>query len=341
MALGYLLRSIGWLRGKDDDEDEENYNKMLGYQDYSLQIGDRSVTIDWAAPTALPLFTGVALHDLMQGDEDLEWKDAWNAVMMIAEPMMSLSMLDGLNNTIASASYASDSEKLAVVGTSAFTSYLGQAFPTLGGQIARSFDGTRRTTYVDKNSPWPSAIQRFVQSSVQSKIPGWESKKTPYIDAWGREDTVGNKFLGGLENFLSPGYWNIRNVTDVDEEILRVHDATDADILPKTADKNFKVNRVTKNLTAEEYVSFAKDVGSTKYTLLASLFSDPRYMRLDDTQKAKAISYIYEYATAVGKYHVDNAYNIQAKWMREAEAAKSDYARFEIIWDHIEGQVDK
>jgi len=341
-VLGYLLASLGFIRNKKDDKEEE-FEKLQGYQDYSVQVGNVSATIDWAAPTALPLFTGAAIHSLTQGD-DIELKDAWDAMMMIAEPMMSLSMLDGLNNVLSSASYADDSQKLATVASSAFTSYLGQAFPTLGGQVARSIDGTRRSTYIDKNSPVPSAIQRFVQSSVQNKFPVWEAQKIPYIDQWGREDTVNSKALGALENFLSPSYINIVHTTDVDEELTNLYNATkDSGVLPSTVSKYFSVNGERKDLTADEYVSYARDVGSTKYQLLTELFSDPRYQKLNDAQKAKAIDYIYKYSTAAGKYHIDQNYDLhgQGKWMEEANAAKSDFERFEIIWKHISDQLNK
>lgn len=314
------------------------------YQDYSLQIGDVSATIDWAAPTALPLFTGAAVHSMIRDGESLEWKDAWDAMMMIAEPMMSLSMLDGLNNVLSSASYADDSQKLATVASSAFTSYLGQAFPTLLGQVARSLDGTRRSTYIDKNSPVPTAIQRFVQSSVQNKIPVWESQKIPYIDVWGREDTNDSKVLGALENFLSPSYINVVNTTDVDETLRELYDKTkENSVLPSQVGKYFSVNGERKDLTPDEYVSYAKDVGSTKYTLLAQLFADPRYMALTDEQKAKAISKIYSYATAVGKYHIDQNYDLhgQGKWMEEANAMPTEIQRFNRIWEYLEEYLSK
>ena len=342
-VLGYLLASLGYIRNKKDDKEEE-FDKLQGYQDYSLQIGKVSATIDWAAPTALPLFTGAAAYDMIRGGESLEWKDAWDAMMMIAEPMMSLSMLDGLNNTLSAASYADDSQKLATVASSAFTSYLGQAFPTLLGQVARSIDGTRRSTYVDKNSPVPTAIQRFVQSSVQNKIPVWEEQKIPYIDQWGREDTVSSKFLGAVENFLSPSYVNIVHTTDVDEALRDLYDTTkDSGVLPSTAAKYFSVAGERKDLTADEYVSYAKDVGSTKYQLLTSLFSDPRYMGLTDAQKAEAVSVIYKYATAAGKYHIDQNYDLhaQGKWIEEAEAAATDVQRFNRIWEYLEEHFKK
>ena len=342
-VLGYLLASLGYIRNKKDDKEEE-FDKLQGYQDYSLQIGDVSATIDWAAPTALPLFTGAAAYDMIRGGDSLEWKDAWDAMMMIAEPMMSLSMLDGLNNVLSSASYADDSQKLATVASSAFTSYLGQAFPTLLGQVARSVDGTRRSTYIDKNSPVPTAIQRFVQSSVQNKIPVWESQKIPYIDVWGRKDTNDSKVLGALENFLSPSYINVVNTTDVDETLRELYDKTkENSVLPSQVGKYFSVNGERKDLTPDEYVSYAKDVGSTKYTLLAQLFADPRYMALTDEQKAKAISKIYSYATAVGKYHIDQNYDLhgQGKWMEEANAMPTEIQRFNRIWEYLEEYLSK
>lgn len=342
-VLGYLLASLGYIRNKKDDKEEE-FDKLQGYQDYSIQVGKVSATIDWAAPTALPLFTGAAAYDMIQRDEGLEWKDAWDAMMMIAEPMMSLSMLDGLNSTLSAASYADDSQKLATVASSAFTSYLGQAFPTLLGQVARSIDGTRRSTYVDKNSPVPTAIQRFVQSSVQNKIPVWESQKIPYIDQWGREDTNSSKMLGAMENFLSPSYINVVHTTDVDETLRDLYDTTkDSGVLPSTAAKYFSVAGERKDLTADEYVSYAKDVGSAKYQLLTSLFADPRYMSLTDDQKAEAVSVIYKYATAAGKYHIDQNYDLhaQGKWIEEAEAAATDVQRFNRIWEYLEEHFKK
>lgn len=333
-VLGMVLAKAGWLRGKKDDK-EEDFDKLQGYQDYSLQIGDVSMTIDWAAPGALPLFTGVAAWNMMQGEEELSPAMIWDAVLLIAEPMMSLSMLDGLNKTLSAASYAGENEKLVSIASTAFTSYIGQAFPTFGGQLARSIDGTRRQTYVDKNSPVPAGIQRFVQSSVQNKIPVWESQKAAYIDQWGREDTAKRKWLGALENFLSPSYINLVNTTDVDEEIGKLYEATkENDILPSSPTKKIG----DKQLTADEYVAYAKDVGTTKYNMLAQLFSDPRYLALSDEDKVKAIGKVYHYANYAGRYHIEPTYDIRKNggvWVQEAEAMPNDLLRYNRIWEAI------
>ena len=337
-ALGILLAKLGWLRGKKDDKEEE-FDKLQGYQDYSLQIGDVSMTIDWAAPGALPLFTGVAAWNMVQNDEELQMADLWDAMLLIAEPMMSLSMLDGLNKTLSAASYAGENEKIASIATSALTSYLGQGMPTLLGQLARSIDGTRRQTYVEKDSKIPDAMQRFVQSSIQNKVPVWEARKAAYIDPWGREDTVNSRFLGALENFLSPSYINMVHTTDVDEEIGKLYEATkETDILPSSPTKKIG----DKQLTADEYVSYAKDVGTTKYNLLAQMFSDPRYLSLSDEEKVIAIGKIYHYANYAGKYHLIPEYDIRKNggvWVQEAEAMPNDLLRYNRIWEAIENAI--
>ena len=147
-----------------------------------------------------------------------------------------------------------------------------------------------------------------------------------------------------MENFLSPSYVNIVHTTDVDEALRDLYDTTkDSGVLPSTAAKYFSVAGERKDLTADEYVSYAKDVGSTKYQLLTSLFSDPRYMSLTDDQKAEAVSVIYKYATAAGKYHIDQNYDLhaQGKWIEEAEAAATDVQRFNRIWEYLEEHFKK
>ena len=86
-------------------------------------------------------------------------------------------------------------------------------------------------------------------------------------------------------------------------------------------------------------MSYATDIGQTKYELMTQLISDPRYLALTDAEKAKVIKdYIYKYATTAGKYHIYSDYDIrhQGVWIQEAEAARTSYARFERIWQQIE-----
>ena len=192
---------------------------------------------------------------------------------------------------------------------------------------------------MDKNSKWPAGIQRFVQASIQAKTPGWESQKTPYVDAWGRESTASSKLLGAFENFFTPWYRSVKNTTDVDDELQRLYDATGESVLPSAPKTSTKIGG--RDLSADEYVALAKDAGSTKYTLLSQLVYDPRYLALSDAEKALAVQKIYEYASATSKYHVDDSYYISTKWMREAESAGSMALTYNRIWEAIDAAIEK
>ena len=162
-----------------------------------------------------------------------------------------------------STEYADDNAKVMSIGKSAFSSYLGQAFPTLLGQVARTIDPVRRTSYTDKNSKVSKDLQSFYQNNVASKIPGLESTKPEYVDQWGRTQTNSNVLLRAIENFISPGYSKKIEITPVDDELQRLYDNVKDDelkgkILPKDAVKGFTVAKEDFNMTADQYVSFAK-----------------------------------------------------------------------------------
>lgn len=332
-ALGFWLARAGILRGGDEDEDRyENFVKNLGYQNFSLNFDingkKHNYTIDWAAPSALPLFTGAAAYKLFARDEELSAGDMFDAMTLLADPMMQLSMLDGLNRTLSSLSYANKNEMIATLAQEMGTSYFGQAIPTLFGQIARTMDGTRRSSYTDKNSDVPKWIQYFIQSSVQNKIPVWEEEKMAYIDQWGRRDTEESIALRAIENFLSPGYINQINVTPVDQELERLYQTTgEKEILPTKGSKYFSVDGERKDLTAKEFERFCEESGQVKFALLSDLFTDKRYTDAPDSVKLALIEDMYKYANASTKYHIDGNYNIhnQGKWIEDAEASGNVY----------------
>lgn len=160
---------MGLIRGREDDDSKKSaFDTLIGDQSYALVFGDKSYTIDWMAPVSLPLFIGVEIAGTA---EKKEWSfgEVVDAVTKISDPMLELSVLQGLSSTINSAKY-SQSDALTAITTNMLTSYFGQFFPTLGGQAARMIDGKRRLNYTDKNSWVPGTLQRFVNQTA-AKIP--------------------------------------------------------------------------------------------------------------------------------------------------------------------------
>lgn len=300
LILGAFLQSLGIVVGGLDYDDEDAMERMAGAQEYSLQIGDSSYTIDWMAPAVLPFLVGAEVGKFFSEDEERSTMAFLvDALAAIGEPMTELSMLSGLNDAIEAVAYSDN--KLTDMTMAAGLSYFSQALPTLGGQIARTLDDTRRANYVDKNSDVPSGVQSFYQKAL-GKIPFAENTKIPYVDAWGRTESNGNVAERAVQNFLSPAYSSKKQADSVNEEIARLYvEVEDAGVIPKTAEKSFKVDGVTKYLTAEEYVTYATEKGRTARRYTEALFAHPMYRSMDDASKADVLKYLYSYAGAKAK----------------------------------------
>ncbi len=335
-ALGALLQSLGILRGgEDDDKKKEQFDRNMGYQPYSLQIGDISYTIDWLVPSSLPLFVGARVFEtLTEEQEDYSVSSFAEDLQMIAEPVLSLSMLSGLNDTLSSVSYGDNG--ISDIAANVLASYFGQAVPTLFGQAARTVDGTRRTTYTDKNVDIPSDLQYFFQKN-QNKIPAASMLSQPYIDLWGREDTQENILIRAFENFVSPGYLNAVETSAVEQELVFIYEETgDAGVFPSKAAKYFQVDGQRKDLTAQEYTMFAKAKGQKAYSLLWEMMAAQAYREASAQEKAELIADVYEYATVFGKTQV-SAYSTNGWKAKALQADQNGESVVEVILNRKRG----
>ena len=181
--------------GGGDDENQDKLNELVGMQNYALNLPDgTNVTLDWLAPEALPFFMGVELMDSM-GQNGSTADSIMTALKSISDPMLELSMLQSLNDVIDSVSFSEN--KLGALAASSIISYFTQAIPTLGGQVERSAEDVRMSTYTDKNLwlphrypvrirkgqrpyPWQGTI-----SKSRTSTPGGERREAaPWCSEW-------------------------------------------------------------------------------------------------------------------------------------------------------------
>ena len=318
LVAGYFLAKAGLLIGGMGDDPEDEFQELQGIQPYSFQIGDRSYTIDWLAPTVLPLFVGAELHRMTNGEVEAE--DAYEAMMTILEPVMALSMMSGLNDTLSAVRYEDQDEMIVAMLRNMVGSYFTQGVPTILGRVARTMDDSRRTSFVSADAtPTESWLSRTFQSSVLGKIPVAAEGRMLYIDAWGRADTEENAGFRALENFLSPGYYNSIQTTAVDEELMRLAKATNSTaVFPKRAEKSFTVDGEAYAMTQEEYQKHLIERGQTSYQLVSDLISSPTYAGMSDKEKARAVDKCYDYAAQLAKLHTNNDYGV-SPWVVKLE----------------------
>ena len=311
MGLGILLASLSLVRGAGgDDKEKREFEELMGHQAYALELPDgTSVTLDWLAPEALPFFVGVNLWEQSAAqNEKVTMSTLLQAVSGITKPMLEMSVLQSLNDLINSVGYASSNGLDGVMSilASSATSYLTQGIPTLFGQIERTAQDKRMTTYTEQDAFLTGDMQ-YTLGTSSGRIPGWDYQQIPYIDAWGQTKDTGSVGQRGVNNFLNPAYTSTIQESGMERELLRLYEATgDGSLLPSRAPKKFTVNNEQKDLTAEEYVAYATTRGETAHDLLWELAQERAYQSLDDESKAELVKNVYSYADAVGRTTVSD-----------------------------------
>lgn len=304
-ALGAFLAAQGiFSAGSSDDDKEANFDAGMGQQEYAINIGGKSYTIDWASPAVVPLAMGGELYEALHqkyDDDETAFNQAMATVSRMFDPMLNMTMLSGIGSTVTSAAY-NKSNPLFGIASNVATNFGGQFVPTLFGQIARTVDNTRRTTYADKNSPVPSSVQKFFQRQA-NKIPGLSQYQPAYTDVWGREQKNGpdNVFARAAYNFFSPGYLADAKGTQTEKALKELYQATgDNSVLPSKPQKYYKTEDGTKKfLTAQEYSTLTSEGGKIALDALGKLTKSEAYNGMTNDEKIEAVSDVYKYAKAV------------------------------------------
>lgn len=305
-VLGILMASMGKARTKDDDKDEEAFAKLKGQQDYSVEVGGTSMTMDWLSPASAPFFMGVEAYNLAK-DGNFKLADLFNAAMTITNPMLEMSMLSGVNDALNNLNdFDGDNSAIAQFVLNSAWSYLTQGISnTMLGQVEQFSEKYRQTYYTDSDNPLlPTWAQKKV-AKLGNKTPGADYNAADYIDAWGRkQENDPNLAARAWNTFLNPGY-----VSKMDKKATEADAVIDAllefgktqkerddfpNVVPRTASRNETVNGT--KLTPEEYDVFATTKGQESLKAVTELSKSAVFKGMDEFAQAEAIKDVYEYA---------------------------------------------
>lgn len=310
LGAGYLLAKNGMLTGGASGDDRaDNYNEMLGDQNYVVKIpGKGTYTLDWASPSSVPLLIGAQIAKDQEDGGEFNLTQTLDKMRQITQPVLETTMLQGLNDTLDSVSYADSNDKLATLATSALGSFANQFVPTALGQVARTVDDTRRSSYGGGDTKTERDIGYNIRK-MENKIPGLSKNNEPYIDQWGREeasldgtdDSAEGMFLRGAYNMLSPGYVSAENITPVDEYLQELYGSTDdSHVLPEKASSTIKVDGEGYYMTPEEKTEYAKTSGQTAYDLIDELRQNSMFLQLPEDQQSALVQDAYTVAKTAG-----------------------------------------
>lgn len=285
-VAGYALAEAGIITGaNDEDKDVSDFMKnTLGIQPYSVKIGDKSFTYDWAQPVAAPF---AVMADLKNVDKGTGMLEAVNSVTDTAfNILLEQSFLTGIQDVLGSYGSKVEGIENQIFGLPA------RAVPTFVKQINDLIDPYSRMVY-EQNKQIESA-----KNQVKTKVPGL-SKELPVT-----RDTLGRKVekYGGDNNifnvFLNPANTSKGKVSESAKEIYKVYEATkDKDIMPRYPSSTLKLNNKQKS-------QFLKISGTIIEDNVKELRNSTYYKMLDDEDKAATIKGIVDYAYNKAKSEV-------------------------------------
>ena len=293
-VAGYALAKAGIVSGEsDDDKDVRDFMKnTLGVNSYSIKIGDKSFSYDWAQPIAAPLSMMANLVQKQKENENL------------AETVTSV--LDtGLNVIFEQSFLTSISDVLSEpgeIGTKIGDQLLdlpARAVPTLMKQIADLTDGTQRQTF-EHGKPIQSMI-----NSVKAKIPGLSQTLAPSVDTMGREIQK----YGGKNNifnvFLNPANVSTENISESAGEIYRLYKETgNTNIMPRVAPYYINKDGEKITLNSSQRAQYQKASGNIIEKEIEKLLNNSQYNKMSDEKKSEVISDIVNYSYNVAQKEV-------------------------------------
>lgn len=292
MALGMFAVKSGFVRaGMDTSSKEGRYKSMIGEQPYSITVGDYTYTLDWAAPLALPFFTGA---ELANDFDTLDLATLLDSTSRITDPMLNLSMVQGLNKILKTGSQAQkDGNVVGEIAQNAAQSFMGQFLPTFGGQLARTIDSLDRDPTSTAENPMTRNWETFGRN-MMAKVPFLSQLNPERVDLWGRtneKESAEDYIKAGLLNFVSPTYIKKKNITETDRQLLDLYERTgDESVLPDKAKKyDLKVDDSISpsgmesniRITPRELMQYRKTKGAESF-MKASAELANNYSKSDD-----------------------------------------------------------
>ena len=285
-VLGYSLAKAGITSGDgDDDKDVANFLKnTLGINNYSIKIGDKSFTYDWAQPVA----GAFSIMANMVNSEEKEKAlleaivgnlDTAGAILLEQSFMQSIN--DVLNNN--------DGMVSGLV--TEILELPSRALPTFSKQIADMIDGTQRTSF-EKGSPIKTSINQ-----VKAKLPFVSKTLAPSVDSLGREIQK----YGGKNNvfnvFFNPANLNSENVNEAGKELYRLYKETgDKTVMPRVVPYTVEINGEKKDLSSVERAKYQKESGKIVEEEMNRLLKSSKYTKLSNEEKVEVTSDIINYA---------------------------------------------
>lgn len=312
ILIGMLLAKYGLATGAaDDDKDKAALDRATGESPYSL-FG--RVAYEWAQPVGTQLAMGARIWDAVKDQEKVS--DALlNVLYAGGDTLMDMTILSNLQDLLKG--YGSPTE---TVGETLIQGFAGQMTPSLFGAVARTLDGTVRTSYTGGGA-WDNA-----QAGIKAKLPGLSATLPASVNVKGEENRrVEPLPLRALQEMVNPSSVNTGTRNEVDDEVYRLYETTGGKTMfPQVSPYKIEREGVDVPLTGAERARFQTTQGHTYYSIIGEMLDSEDYRSMGPEQQVKYFELVNQYAKAVATEEAtDGAYESD-RYVELAQTAKKE-----------------
>lgn len=320
ILIGMLLAKYGLATGAaDDDKDKAALDRATGESPYSL--GGR-VSYEWAQPVGTQLAMGARIWDAVKDQEEVS--DALlNVLYAGGDTLMDMTILSNLQDLLKG--YGSPTE---TVGETLIQGFAGQMTPSLFGAVARTLDGTVRTSYTGGGA-WDNAM-----AGIKAKLPGLSATLPASVNVKGEENRrVEPLPLRALQEMVNPSSVNAGTRNAVDEEVYRLYEATGGKTMfPQVSPYKIEREGVDVPLTGAERAQFQTTQGRGYYSIIGEMLDSEDYRSMEPEQQVKYFELVNQYAKAVameeatdGAYESDRYVELAQTARKELGLSEAEY----------------
>lgn len=322
------LYAAGHIKGSsDEDKDVAAFEKYIqGIPAYSIKIGDKWFSYDWAQPIgAVPAIIADYMESREEGSGAID--SVLGAFKAGGEVLFNQSFMTSFQTLFSADSFPEGFLDIALGEVSV-------PIPTIFSQLANVLDDKRRVTY-DGTSETKSAIYR-----AMLKIPGLRNLLEAEVDVLGRE--VDNSQKGWFNAFFNPANVYTDTSTAVTDHAYEIYQSTgDVGAIPAKAPYSVKLQGKTVKLDDVQRAQYQKAMGDTASDLIEILLENDVYKAMNDEEKLAVLKQVYSYSAAVAKDQLDWADDYEvisgiAPYITKKDFdAMSDEERYKIVNDYI------
>lgn len=313
MLVLAAAKEKGLISGKaNEDKDVAQFEKeIMGIMPYSVKVGNKSYTYDWALPLGgTAAMVSDSIDAYKDAKESKQGGEAFNALISAlsaaGKVVFNQSFSRGISQLFSNDDPVSGAIDIMLNEPAKFT-------PTLLSQIAQAIDGNARTTYVYGNE-LATAL-----NTLKSKIPGLRETLPLATNTLGDPKQFNESVF---DVFVNPSNYSTDISTEATDWMYDIYkDTGNKSVLPPVAPNYIDYKKERYPFTPQEKEGYQQLTGSIINDGVETLLNSP-FADINGEDAEKFISALHDYAREKGKMEYIPGYVPSTKTTEKIDALK-------------------